>query len=336
MTYSSGIGSMPGGSVGAETANAADFAEAQRVALGEVSLPHLVEVPGRGAVASMTGRTLGLISELGFDLQPAGWRLAPRGIDQRRAASLIAQDLDVVSQLSVSGTFKVQVCGPWTLAATVEKPKGDLLLSDHGARREVAEALALAISAHVADLRRRLPGVVDLIVQVDEPGLPAVMSGQVPTASGFHRHRSVDPPAASAALELVFGAIAEAGATPIAHCCAADAPVRLLRQAGARGVSVDLLNLPAGGYDPLAESLEAGEWVLLGVVSATDSADDAHQVNTRAHRFLDMLGLDPTERTVFTPACGLAGATPTYARTALEMAAGAAASVSAPADLDHD
>lgn len=146
MTYSSGIGSMPGGSVGAETANAADFAEAQRVALGEVSLPHLVEVPGRGAVASMTGRTLGLISELGFDLQPAGWRLAPRGIDQRRAASLIAQDLDVVSQLSVSGTFKVQVCGPWTLAATVEKPKGDLLLSG---RRQTR------LARHLLHRRRR-------------------------------------------------------------------------------------------------------------------------------------------------------------------------------------
>ena len=41
-----------------------------------------------------------------------------------------------------TGPFKIQVAGPWTLAATVEKPRGDKVLTDHGARRELAQALA--------------------------------------------------------------------------------------------------------------------------------------------------------------------------------------------------
>ncbi|MEZ5194580.1 MAG: hypothetical protein R2734_20290 [Nocardioides sp.] len=51
----------------------------------------------------------------------------------------------------------------------------------------------------VADVRRRLASR-RLVVQVDEPTLPAVLGGRVPTASGYGRHRSVDLPEASAAL----------------------------------------------------------------------------------------------------------------------------------------
>ena len=123
MTYASGVGSMPGGGVGEEQDNARAYAEATRIVLGEVDLPHVPELPGRGAVANLTGRTLGLVADLGADLQPAGWRLTDAaGIDQRRARSLLAQDLDTVEEQAqgVTGPFKVQVAGPWTLAATVE------------------------------------------------------------------------------------------------------------------------------------------------------------------------------------------------------------------------
>ncbi|MEB0161031.1 hypothetical protein QN405_25765, partial [Pseudomonas sp. AH2 (2023)] len=84
---------------------------------------------------------------LTVDLQPAGWRLvgdgAP-GVDHRRTRSLLAQDLDAVKEQAQEweGPFKTQVAGPWTLAATVEKPRGDRVLSDHGARRDLAESLA--------------------------------------------------------------------------------------------------------------------------------------------------------------------------------------------------
>jgi methionine synthase II (cobalamin-independent) len=304
-----------------------DIREAVRVVVGELPHhPHQPELPGRGAIAGMTGRALALVADLGFDLQPAGWRLtdAP-GVDHRRARSLLAEDLDVLEEHARDhvGELKVQVAGPWTLAATVERPRGDRVLADHGARREIAQALAEGVRDHVADVRRRLPGV-SLVVQVDEPALPAVLGARVPTASGFGRHRSVDAPAASAALEWVFTAITEAGATPVAHCCAGDAPLGLLRGAGARGVSVDLAVLEAAGYDELGAALEAGDRVFLGVVPATDPdpRPTEKQVVERVLRLLDLLGFDPDDvagRLVLTPACGLAGATPSYAREALAL-----------------
>jgi methionine synthase II (cobalamin-independent) len=161
-------------------------------------------------------------------------------------------------------------------------------------------------------------------VQVDEPVLPAVLAARVPTASGFGRHRSVDAPRASEALAWVLSAIAESGATPVAHCCAGDVPIALLRGAGAREVSVDLDVLAASGYDELGAALEAGDTVFLGVVPSTAPArvqTDA-QVVEKVLRLLDMLGFDPDEvagQLVLTPSCGLAGATPTYAREALAL-----------------
>lgn len=333
MTLATGVGSYPGDDNEA-------YAEALRVVFGEVpDLPHLPEVPGRGAPADLTGRALAIVADLGADLQPAGWRLtdAP-GIDHRRARSQLAQDLDGLEEQAVdyAGLFKVQVAGPWTLAATVEKPRGDRVLSDFGARRDLAQALAEGIRTQVADVRRRLPGATELLVQVDEPALPAVLAGAVPTASGFGRHRTVDLPMASEALEWVFAAIGDAGATPIVHCCARDVPVDLFRKAGARGQSIDLTAVAASAYDGLAEALEAGERVLLGVVPALEPAGAGSTASTekglteQVLRWLDMLGLDPEtvgDKLVVTPTCGLAGASQSWPRQALALARKAAANL---------
>jgi methionine synthase II (cobalamin-independent) len=346
MTLATGIGSLPSPGAGRD-----DYAEAVRVVLGELpDLPHLPELPGRGAIASMTGRTLAIVTGLDADLQPAGWRLtgssgAP-GLDHRRARSLLAQDLDTVEELTdgalpaEGGAFKVQVAGPWTLAATVERPRGDRILADHGARRELAQALAEGVRAHVADVRRRVPGADRLVVQVDEPALAAVLAGRVPTASGYGRHRSVGAPEASQALGWVLGAIAEEGAEPWVHACAPGTPLGLLRGAlrdapsgavGAPGLAVDLDVLDAADHETLAEALEAGERVALGVVPSLDPAEAPGDkaVTERVLRWLDMLGLDAEEvadRLVVTPACGLAGASWSWARRALALArAGAAA-----------
>lgn len=308
--------------------DATAYAEAVRVVLGELGDPpglaYLPEVPGRGAAASMTGRALAVVAGLGADLQPAGWRLTDAsGVDHRRARSLLAQDLDLLEEQAqgLVGAAKVQVAGPWTLAATVEKPRGDKVLSDHGARRELAQALAEGLTHHVADVRRRLPGVDRLVVQIDEPALAAVLGARVPTASGLGRHRSVDLPEASAALEGVLAAVTRAGAEPWVHACAGGTPLGLLRGAGARGLSVDVSVLSAADLDDLGEAGESGLTLALGVVPAPDPAmapTDA-QVTESALRLLDLLGLDPAalgNRLVLTPACGLAGASPGWARVA--------------------
>jgi len=329
MVRATGVGSMPG-------EDAAAYTEAVRVVLGEVpDLPFLPEMPRRGAPANMTGRALAVVADLGADLQPAGWRLtdAP-GVDHRRARSLLAQDLDTLEEQvqGYAGAFKIQVAGPWTLAATVERPRGDRVLADHGARRDLAQALAEGLRQHVADVRRRLPGA-DLVVQIDEPVLPEVLAGRVPTSSGFHRHRTVDAPDASAALEWVFAAIEEAGASSVAHCCAADVPAALLTGAGASALSVDLTVLPPEGYDALGEALDNGTPVHLGVVPALDPAPvpTDRSLTDRVLRLLDMLGLDPessADLLVVTPTCGLAAASPNWARRALGLARVVAANLS--------
>ena len=318
MSVATGIGSMPG----------EDLAHAVRVVFEELpDLPHLPELPARGPVGDLTGRTVAITSDLGFDLQPAGWRLtdAP-GVDHRRARSRLAQDLDVLEEETqgYEGRLKVQVAGPWTLASMIEKPRGDKVLSDTGARRDLAQALAEGVRVHLADVRRRVPGA-ELVLQVDEPALPFVLAGQVPTASGFSRHRSVKPPQATDALEQVLSA----DVPTVVHCCAADVPIALLRRAGAGGVSVDLSVLAAGAYEELATALDQGADVFLGVVPSTGEAPPSTKPTLeRALRLLDMLGFDPDEvsaQLVLTPACGLAGASSAYAKGALGAVRTAAA-----------
>lgn len=338
MTLATGVGSYPG-------ADQAAYDEAVRTVLGalagDAGLPHLPEVPGRGATATLTGRGLAVVAELGADLQPAGWRLTGGGdgVDHRRARSLLSQDLDTLEEQAAGalppegGSFKIQVAGPWTLAATVEKPRGDKVLSDAGARRELAQALAEGLGDHVRDVRRRLPGVQRLVVQVDEPAIAAVLAGRVPTASGFGRHRTVHPPEASEALGWVLGAVAAAGAEPWVHTCAPDAPASLLTGAGARGLSVDLAVATAADLDALAEVLDAGGSVALGVLPALDPPTPPTDaaVTESVLRWLDMVGLDPAEvgdRLVVTAGCGFAGATPGWVRRALGLLRTSATSLS--------
>ena len=330
MALATGIGSHPGDDQQA-------FDEAVRVVVGEVpDLVYLPEVPGRGITAGMTGRALAVVTGIGVDLQPAGWRLTDSsGVDHRRARSLLAQDLDGFEEQTqgYQGTLKIQVAGPWTLATTVERPRGDKALADSGARRDLAQALAEGLGEHVADVRRRVPGADRLVVQVDEPALAAVLDAAIPTASGFGRHRAVHPPEASQALGWVLAAIADAGAEPWVHSCAPGTPLDLVRGAGARGLAVDLAVLSAADHDRAAEALEAGETLALGVVPSADPATtptDA-QVTESVVRWLDMVGLDPEvvgDRLVLTPSCGLAGATPAWAHRSLTLLRDAAGHLS--------
>ncbi len=309
------------------------MAEAVRVVTGDLpDLPHLPELPGRGPHASMSGRTTALLVGLAADLQPAGWRLSDAsGVDHRRAVSLLAQDLDALEEFTqgYAGPLKVQVSGPWTLAATVERPRGDRVLADHGARRELAQSLAEGIAEHVVDLARRVPAA-DIVVQVDEPALPAVLAAAVPTASGFGRHRSVDAPAATATLQQVTAAISGAGARPVVHVCAADVPVSLLVDAGFTAISYDLAL--ARPDDVWGQALDAGVDLWPGVVLTTPpegGLTDA-ELTDRLLRFFDRLGHDApalASRIVVTPACGLAGASPDWTREALRLATRVAAAV---------
>jgi methionine synthase II (cobalamin-independent) len=315
-----GVGSMPG----------EDFAEAARIVLGELGdLPHLPELPARGPHAAMTARALALVTDIGVDLQPEGWRItAASGVDHRRAVALLSRDLDLLEELAPPDLdhLKVQVAGPWTLAATVERPRGDRVVADPGARRDLAQALAEGVARHVADVNRRFSGVGTLVVQVDEPGLPAVLAGRVPTASGLHRHRSVAAAESAEALGWVLDAVRSGGALPVLHCCADEVPVSALREVDLHALSLDVARVSRATFEDLAAWVDSGRQLWPGVVPTAEppgGANDADLTRTLLTWWADLGWADAAAlpEQVVTPSCGLAGGTPEWARRACELSA---------------
>jgi len=314
-----GVGSLPG----------TDAEAALRTVLDELpDLPHLPELPERGPGADLVGRGAALLLDLHVDLQPAGWRLVDRpGRDERRARDLLERDLDVLAEVAArwSGPFKVQVAGPWTLAAALELTRGNRALADEGAVRDLGASLREGVAAHLMDVSRRLPGA-RLVVQVDEPALPAVLAGLLPTASGFGRLPAVPEPDATEALRRLVAAAHPA--YPVVHCCANDAPVPLLRAAGFRGVSVDTATLTRATDDDLGAAVEADVTLLLGLVPTADPVlSDLTDTVAPVRSLWRRLGLSADalrERVAVTPACGLAGAGEAHALAALRRAREAA------------
>ncbi|KAF4408419.1 methionine synthase [Streptomyces lycii] len=313
---------MPGG----------DAREAAKTVTGSLErLPHLPELPARGPGADMIGRTTGLLVELYAHVEPSGWRLSDRpGRDTRRARSWLGEDLDALEEFTqgYEGALKVQAAGPWTLAAALERRGGEAMLGDPGACRDLAASLAEGVRGHLAEVRRRVPGAAP-VLQLDEPSLTAVLLGRVPTASGYRTHRAVDRAVAEGALREVIAAAD--GAPVVVHSCAPDVPFGLLRRAGAAGISFDFSLLTERDDEQVGEAVEGGTALFAGIVPGTDAplSDPAGSV-MGVRTLWRRLGLDPgtlAESVVITPACGLAGASPAYARDVLAHGARAARSL---------
>ncbi|MFE6152862.1 methionine synthase [Streptomyces sp. NPDC057889] len=316
-----GVGSMPGG----------DAREAAKTVTGSVEeFPYLAELPARGPGADMIGRTTGLLVELYARVEPSGWRLGDRpGRDTRRARSWMGEDLDALEEFTqgYQGPLKVQAVGPWTLAAALELRSGEVALSDEGACRDLAGSLAEGLRLHLDDVRRRVPGA-EIVLQLDEPSLIAVLRGQVKSASGYRTHRAVDR-------QLVESTLREAVSVHdgpvVVHSCAPDVPFALLRRAGADAISFDFSLLTERDDDAIGEAVEAGTRLFAGVVPGTDGplSDPAGSV-VGVRTLWRRLGLNPgslAESVALTPSCGLAGASPAYARAALAHCVRAARSL---------
>ena len=190
-----------------------DSAESARIVAGEIGdAAALAVMPSRGPGADQVGRTMALMSRVdsGFSIaaEPSGWRLASgQGRDVRRALAWLDEDLDrLEAELAHSTSpIKVSLAGPWTLGASVELASGEKVIRDPGAMRDVVAALALGAAEHLRVMRARFPSAA-LVLQLDEPALPAVLGGAVPTASGWQRYRAVDVPVVSTGLAAVFAA----------------------------------------------------------------------------------------------------------------------------------
>jgi len=320
----SGIGSWPG----------TVARQAAEVVVGELAdaLAHIVELPARGVGADMLGRAGALLIDVAIDTMPRGYRIAARpGAVTRRAVSLLDEDMDALEEAwEAAGlrggerVVKVQAPGPITLAAGLELANGHRAITDSGAVRDLAESLAEGVAAHRASLARRLDTPV--VVQLDEPSLPAALAGRLTGVTALSPVAALDETVASALLDTCVGGV---GGDVLLHSCAPGLPWNLMQNSGIRAVSVDASALHAADLDGIAGFVESGRTVMLGVVatSAPKRRPSAEEVAGAVVAVTDRLGFGRSalrDRIGVTPACGLAGATSQWARTAIGLARKAA------------
>lgn len=314
-----GIGSWPGSSP----------RHAAEVIVGELhSLAHLAELPARGVGADLIGRAGALLVDIGIDTTPRGYRIAAgRSAAVRRAASLLDEDIDALEEAwekaGLRGgdrVVKVQAPGPITLAAQLELSGGHRAITDSGAVRDLAGSLGEGVAAHRAHLARRLDAPV--VVQFDEPSLPAALAGRLTGVTSLNPVHPVDEPVA---IGLLDECVAAVGTDVVLHSCAPNLPWKMLQRSAIQALSVDLSTLEAADLDGIGEFVEAGRVVMLGAVptAAPSPRPSAEEVAKAVASVTDRLGFARSvlrDRIGVTPACGLAGATAQWARTAIELA----------------
>lgn len=314
-----GIGSWPGTSA----------RQAAEVVVGELGggLAHLVELPARGVGADLIGRAGGLLVDIAIDTAPRGYRLSGRpGAVTRRAVSLLGEDADALEEAwEVAGLrgsghpVKLQACGPLTLAAELELANGHRAMTDPGAVRDLAASLGEGLRLRRADLSRRLDTPV--VVQLDEPSLTAAVTGRLAGVTALSPVSAIDEAVATALLD---GCAQAVGAEVLVHSCATGLPWNVLQRSEIGAVALDCTALDVADYDQLGAFIDSGRTVVLGLVPAVAPArrPSMEELAAAAAAITDRIGFARSvlgERVGISPACGMAGATAAWARTAMGL-----------------
>ncbi|GEE03624.1 putative methionine synthase, vitamin-B12 independent [Gordonia spumicola] len=313
-----GLGPMPG----------VDPAEAVAIVSGETDFAFVPELPARGVGADSVGRAGAILIDLPFEMVHDAYRLTSRpGSVTRRARDLLARDLDALEEhwdssglIDTGRLLKVQSCGPFTFSAQVELRNGHKLVRDRGARMDVVASMSDGLAEHVRELRRRLGA--EVVVQLDEPQVDAVLNGSVQPLTRLDAIPPVPVSLVAQRLEemaATIGApmILNGGATPQSDLCP------LL---SSYSVTVDLSRpLPDEQKDKMAEFLDGGGVMLAAVVPASPPAVPvtADQLAQRLAALIDEIGLDRgvlRDNVVVTPTGGFAGTTPAWAAAGLRLA----------------
>ncbi|MGN8247444.1 hypothetical protein ACTHAM_001619 [Cellulomonas soli] len=323
VTGVSGTGPWPGVDVlQAQSTVVGDLADAPD---GVQGMPFTTVLPARGPAATAVARTAGLLEDLPVELGVHGWKLADRpGRDLARVRSLQREDLDAlaVAAHGYQGPLVVGVLGPLSLSAELYLARGDRVLADPGAVRDIADSLAVGLADHLKALVRAVPGAaVHLLVH--EPQLAAVLAGALPTFSGHATLRSLPGPLAGERMQTVLEAARGAGAVHAAvHAGASWTGIAAVRAAGADGLALDVGAFDERGWERVAEAVESGARLWAQLPSQATSSCAGPDVVGQADR------LTVPWRRVGLPASGLAstvllaadpapGAGPDDARSAL-------------------
>lgn len=285
--------------------------DTQTMVLGELAdapdgvraLPPLVQMPGRGPWATSVARTAAMLTEMPVELGPHGWKLADRpGADLARTRSVMLEDLETlaVAAHGYAGPLVLSVRGPWTMASILWLARGDRVLSDHGAVRDLSAALADGLAGMLARVRELVPRAEPVLV-VREPHLPDVLAGTVPTFSGRDRLRAVEPTRVVEGLREVVTAARAAGVGEVvAHGGGrfASRAFAALADCGADAVGLAVAALAGSQWERVAAAVEAGTRVWFGLPAGKrDVRPDPRRVADRVSRPWRDVGL---------PAAGLA------------------------------
>lgn len=249
----------------------------------EITTPHLgclPELPARGHHGSLLGRAVAQLSELYAELTSYGWRLVPRpGADHQRSSALLGSDVDTLAEVrgeraeqgAAAGPLSLELLGPVSLAAQLHLPGGEKVLIDHGARRDLAESLALGATSHLQHVLRSVRPRA-LTVTILEPQYQRVRTGSVPTVSGYQTIRSLPREETRQLLGTLISALRASGADAVTLDLGQPAePEHIEDFHAGSGNTVNGFALPvhraqAADWERTAELVESGAQVLASLL----------------------------------------------------------------------
>lgn len=296
-----------------------DFPETFTVLRGELGAPHLSTVPllpERGPHAELAARTCAVLDSLYADRQPHGWRISGvHGDDSRRARQQLTSDLNVVADVlgaesgADTGPVAFSLLGPVSLAATVHVHNGEKLQSDPGARRDLAQSWCSGVTDLVAALRRNTDGR-GVVLMLEEPELDRVLTGRIPTASGYRTLRSLPRHEIRSTLSDAVAACRAAGAETVVL----DAGAVGTEWAPRVDADVAVLGVPDGPteqWEPLAALHEAGVRLCFDTVPVTGRTPVSELVRRVLGPWRE-LGMDPAALlgTMLAPSARISDLTP--------------------------
>jgi hypothetical protein len=146
-----------------------------------------------------------------------------------------------------------------------------------------------------------------------------VLAGRIRTPSGRGALRVPEASEVVLGLGTVADAATRAGAVlNVAHCCDRSVPFDVLGRAGFGALSVDSELVGQAADESLGAWWDGGGVVVLGAVPSIDDPRlTPEALARRAASLWSRIGFgiaDVGDRTWLSPACGLAGASPTWAR----------------------
>lgn len=168
-----------------------------------------VEVAGKRGVQAWridtVGTALSLLDGLHAELTSFGWRLTlstagSRDRDLSRARSARVQTWEACEEYGggFGGRMLLSLPGPWALLRRLSLPDGKPALGDAGARRDVVQSYAAGVQELVESGVRTLGAAPR--VRLFEPDLDEILTGRVPTVSGYRTLAAVADQQVTAAL----------------------------------------------------------------------------------------------------------------------------------------